>query len=433
MKKAIILIHANVYDGTFNMKLQNDVSIEIKDNKISRIGSFEVDNKSKIIDLKGKYVVPGLINLHCHLPSSGKLRHKKLGDLKKLVDFITSNKLTKKIGVFLCKSQLKASINSGITTLRCVGGISDFDTTLRDKINSGKYFGPRLIVCNNAIGVEGGHMVGTVTLPAHNEDEIRSMIDNLYSQKVDAIKLMITGGVLDGTVPGHPGQLAMSENLVKAACDHAHKYGLKVIAHVEGSEGMNVAIRCGVDSLEHTAPFDEKLAPTLKTNNGALVLTLCPARPFIDLPPEVVGYGEIAQINSSILYEGMIETYQLGKKYGINIGLGTDAGSTLVPFYDFYKELIAFSSYCDESSSYALHLGTLGNAKIAGVDSITGSIEVNKYADLLIVENDPILDLKNLGKPIMVFVRGKCIKKPKVKHLKKEDKLISQVKYKKEI
>lgn len=423
------LINANVYDGTFNMKLQKGVNIEITNNTITRIGLFPTNPKSKTIDLQGKYVVPGLINLHVHLPSSGKLRKKKLGDLTKLVNFITSNALTKQIGLALCKPQLKQTINSGVTTIRTVGGLADFDTVLRDKIAKGKLLGPRVVAANSAIGVAGGHMVGTVTNVVNSIEDIHAQIDRLANEKVDLVKIMITGGVLDGKEGGKPGRLHMSEEFVKACCDYAHEKGLKVAAHVEGIEGMNIAMKNGVDSIEHSASFDENLVDNFKQRKGAIVLTLSPARPFIDIDPEKVGYGEIAKINSQIIYDRMLDSYKLCKKHNITVGLGTDGGSTLSPHYNFYKELILFSSWCNEDNNYALHTATLTNASIMGLDDKIGSIEEGKIADLLIVENDPILNLENLGKPYMIFANGKLIKKPHVKKDKKIDELLRYVNY----
>jgi len=425
--KKITLINANIYDGTLNMQLQENACIEIIDGKISKIGNFEIDRKSKVIDLEGKYVIPGLINLHVHLPSSGKLRKKKLGDVKKLVEFVIKNKLTKAVGRLLCKKQYMDALKSGVTTLRCVGGLADLDTTIRNKINkSKKVIGPRLLVSNTAIGMEDGHMVGTVTEAIHSIDEIKASIDRLVKEDVDLIKLMITGGVLDGAIPGKPGLLAMPYEFVKFACDYAHSFNKKVAAHVEGPEGMEVAILGGVDSIEHTSEFEEHFAKEFKERNGALVLTLSPAKPFIDVPTEIAGYGEVAKINSEILVGGMKRSHDIAKKYNIDIGLGTDAGSTLSMFYDFYRELIFFANIMKESNSFALYTGTLKNAEIAGISEETGSISVGKFADLVVVNEDPIKDLHALKNPSMVFMKGQRIKSLKIKRLKKEDEILAK-------
>ena len=417
----------NVYDGTLDMKLLKGVNVEVTDETISNIGNFEIDPKSKVIDGTDKYMVPGLINLHAHLPSSGKLSKKKLGDKSKLVKFVTGNPVGRMIGNMLVKKYALMALNSGVTTVRAVGGVGALDSMLRDKINAGKLVGPRLLVCNTAIGVKGGHMDGTVARAIDSVDEIKVRINELEEQKVDLVKLMITGGVLDGKVPGHPGALKMEPKIVKACADEAHKNGLKVLAHVEGDEGMKVAIENGVDSIEHSAEFDDKLAKQLKERNGAVVITLTPAMPFIKIDPEIVGYGEIAKINSEIIVEGMKKSFAQAKKFGILAGLGNDAGSTLVPHYGFANELIVATKELNITNAEALHIGTEVNAKIAGVDNLVGTIEVGKEADFIVLEKDPIEDLHNLKYPTKVVIRGHLINNPKQKLIEDIDRLLDKI------
>lgn len=419
--------NVNVYDGTLDMKLLKGVNVEVTDEIISKIGNFEIDPKSKVIDGTDKFMVPGLINLHAHLPSSGKLTKKKLGDKSKLVKFVTGNPVGRMIGNMLVKKYALMALNSGVTTVRAVGGVGALDSMLRDKINAGKLVGPRLLVCNTAIGVKGGHMDGTVARAIESVDEIKARINELEEQKVDLVKLMITGGVLDGKEPGHPAPLRMSKEMVEEACKEAHKRGMKVCAHVESPEGMEVAITCGVDSIEHGSGFDKKLIPSMKKNKQAVVCTLSPAIPFALLKPEVHGYGEVAKINTDIVLKGIVDSAKLCLENDIMLGLGTDAGSTLTSHYNFYQELILFEKYEKVSKSFALHTATLVNAKIAGIDNETGSIEVNKKADLLIINEDPLKDLHALAKPWMVMVKGNLIRKPKVKHDKVLDSLMDPI------
>lgn len=423
MKKTVFK-NVNVYVGDEKMTLLKGVNVEVSDSFISKIGNFEIEKGVKVVDCAGKFMVPGLINLHAHLPSSGKLSKQKLGDKSKLVNFISNNPIGHFIGSLLVKKYALIALNSGVTTVRAVGGVADLDSCLRDSFNSGKTVGPRLIVCNTAIGVKGGHMDGTVARAVSSNEEVVGRIDELEHQKVDLVKLMITGGVLDGKEPGHPAPLRMSKELVELCVKEAHKRGMKVAAHVESPEGMKIAIEAGIDSIEHGSSFDEKLTKLMKKNSQALVTTLSPALPFFVIPKEVHGYGEVAEINSKIVFDGMVEASKICLKNGVLVGLGTDAGSTLTSHYNFYKELGLFVKYCGVTPAFALHTATLLNAKIAGIDKVTGSVEVNKEADLLLVNSDPLKDLNVLGKPAMVMVRGKLISKPKVKHDKVIDSLI---------
>ena len=112
----------------------------------------EVPSEYTAVDLRGGYLMPGLINLHVHIPGSGKPTRKQ-ADTKRLVKLITSNGLMRKIGMNLCASYAKMELMSGVTTIRTVGGIQDFDSRLRDQINQGKVVGPRILVGNMAISV----------------------------------------------------------------------------------------------------------------------------------------------------------------------------------------------------------------------------------------------------------------------------------------
>ena len=406
----------NLIDGTKNCKLKTNQMIEITDSKITNLGTFKVKEGSKVIDLNGKYLLPGLINMHAHLPASGKVNpNKKAADNKKLVKLICSNKLTRQIGILLSKKYAKMELFSGVTTVRTVGGVSNFDSIVRDKINKGKILGPRILTSNYAIGTPGGHMVGTVAVGASSVEEALNLVDDLAQSKVDLIKLMITGGVLDSEEIGKPARLRMQPEMVKAVCDKAHKLGFKVAAHVESGEGIKVAIENGVDSIEHGADLDENLIELLKQRHGSICCTLSPAIPFVKLDPKETGYGEVGKENGTVVFNGIVECAKKCLEAGINVGLGNDCGSPFVTHYNFYKELDYFVRFCDVSKEFAIYSATLCNAKIAGIDNITGSIEIGKDADILIVDCNPLDDLNNLSNPRIVITRGKIIHNPKNK------------------
>jgi len=128
----------------------------------------------------------------------------------------------------------------GVTTIRTVGGLGDFDTRLRDETAAGRRDGPRILAANRGISVPGGHMAGSVAIAAHSIDEALAHPERSKKEGVDLIKLMITGGVLDAKEKGVPGELKMAPEMVRAVCDRAHEMGYIVAAHVES--GVRVAL-----------------------------------------------------------------------------------------------------------------------------------------------------------------------------------------------
>lgn len=414
----IVLKNCSLLDGTKNMVLKKGVDISIENNTITEIGTVTTNSSDKIIDLANKYVMPGLINLHVHLPANGKPKNKPL-KADALAKFALSSKITRAFTLKLCQANAMQGLMSGVTTIRAVGGLDNIDTILRDKINSGKLEGPRIIASNYAIGVPNGHMVGSVARGAQTIDDAIKMIDELYSQGVDLIKLMITGGVMDAKVKGEPGRLMMQPDMIKACCDRAHSYGLKIAAHVQSPDGVKAALNNGVDSIEHGSVIDEELIKAYKENNAVMVCTISPALPMAKFKRETLGITEAVQFNSNIVYSNMISGSKTALENNIAVGLGTDTGCPYTTHYNMWRELHYYKTRVGVSPEFALYSATLNNAKILGIDHITGSIEVGKCADILVSEANPLEDFRNISQPFMVIAKGKIYKTPVIKKYEK--------------
>lgn len=414
----IVLKNCSLLDGTKNMVLKKGVDISIENNTITEIGTVTTNSGDKIIDLANKYVMPGLINLHVHLPANGKPKNKPL-KADALAKFALSSKITRAFTLKLCQANAMQGLMSGVTTIRAVGGLDNIDTILRDKINSGKLEGPRIIASNYAIGVPNGHMVGSVARGAQTIEDAIKMIDELYSQGVDLIKLMITGGVMDAKVKGEPGRLMMQPDMIKACCDRAHSYGLKIAAHVQSPDGVKAALNNGVDSIEHGSVIDEELIKAYKENNAVMVCTISPALPMAKFKRETLGITEAVQFNSNIVYSNMISGSKTALENNIAVGLGTDTGCPYTTHYNMWRELHYYKTRVGVSPEFALYSATLNNAKILGIDHITGSIEVGKCADILVSEANPLEDFRNISQPFMVIARGKIYKNPVIKKYEK--------------
>ena len=377
------------------------------------------------VDLGGRYLLPGLINLHVHLPSTGmptkkKLNYEKLAKLLKLG-------LVRAVVRGVCENDAKQQMLSGVTTIRTVGGVLDFDTTIRNKINSGKTVGPRILAADCAISVPGGHMTGSVALPAHSADETVQMVRDLDKQKPDLIKLMITGGVLDADVPGEPGVLKMPPDYVKAAADEAHRLGYPVAAHVESTEGMLVALQNGVDTLEHGGKPTPEVIGLFRSTGAALIATLSPAVPFAVMDQAVTGLSDMDLLNGKALFRNMIDCIRACLDAGIPIGLGTDTGCPFITHYDTWRELWYLWKLCGVSPAFAIHTATEQNAKLAGLDKVTGTVEPGKCADFMVVASNPLDDLTALQNPTEVICRGRLIHNPKIKRMAFVEEQLSKV------
>ena len=404
-----LLRNTTILDGSLHMQPKAGYDILVRDGRIAKIGR-DLPFSGKVIDKSGTWVIPGLINMHVHLPGSGKVGGKKVSDLKGLIKFLKSNPLTREIGIRITGSGAKTELLSGVTTLRAVGGVGDFDTKLAKRIAAGKTAGPRILAANEAICTPGGHMEGTVSAAASTVEEAVKLVEQTRDAGADFIKLMITGGVLDCKVKGHPGELKMPEEMVQACCDKAHALGLKVAAHVEGPEGIEIAARCGVDTIEHGAVLSGEALAQMKAHNAALICTLSPAVPLYLVDPAETGYGEDCQYNTAVLFKGMTAATEACLREGIPVGLGTDTGCPYVTHYDMWRELYYFTKYIKGvDSRFAIHTATQVNARILGLDSVTGTIEEGMAADLLFVKSDPLADLQALREPETVISAGRII------------------------
>ena len=410
------LINGVLLDGTRDMTPQTGKVVCVEGGKIAAVTEGPVPAGYEPVDLAGRYILPGLINLHVHLPASGKPK-KKPSDPKKLVKLITSNGLMRRVGVKLCESYARTELLSGVTTVRTVGGVADFDTIIRDRAAAGEILSPRVVASNMAVSVPGGHMAGSLAYEARTPEEAAAYVERIAAEKPDLIKLMITGGVMDAEVVGEPGVLRMEPSLVKAACDRAHGLGMKVAAHVESPEGVRVALENGVDSIEHGAKPDEEILRLLREHGAFQVATLSPAIPYALFDRSVSHATYEQQENGKVVLEGVIAMARACLENDIPVGLGTDTGCPYVTHYDMWRELCYFVKYCGVTPVFALHSATLRNARLAGIDSVTGSVEAGKAADLIVCDRDPLADLSALRSLHMVIKDGVRIEHPAVKKI----------------
>jgi len=416
-----VFTNGKILNGTKDMQVQEGQVILVENERITELLPAEEAGKRNLtafgyeeIDLQGKYILPGLINMHVHLAGNGKPQ-KKQRDNEALVKKIMSNGLTKAIAYNMVCGFAKDELYSGVTTIRTVGGLGDFDTRLRDDIAAGKKPGPRILAANEGISVPGGHMAGSVAIAADSVEEALQHLETSKAQKVDLVKLMITGGVLDAKEKGVPGELKMAPEMVKAVCDKAHTMGYMVAAHVESPEGVKAALKNGVDSIEHGAKADEEMISLFKEHNAFLCTTLSPALPYALFDRSITNASEVEQFNGNVVFEGIIDCAKAAIANDIPVVLGNDVGCPWITQYDFWRELYYFHKYVGVSNAFALYTATCRGAEMAGIGDITGTLEPGKCADMIVVEKNPLEDLRVLRNVDMVIAQGKVIRAPKVK------------------
>lgn len=408
-------INGKILSGDKDMQVKQGLVIVTEGEKITDIVK-EVPKSPdmKVVDLEGRYIMPGLINMHVHLAGNGKPQ-KKQRDNEKLVKTLMGTALSRAVAYKVVSDFARTELLSGVTTIRTVGGLGDFDTRLRDEIAAGKRVGPRILAANEGISVPGGHMAGSVAVAAHSIDEALKQLEHAENEKVDLVKLMITGGVLDAKEKGVPGELKMKPEMVKAVCDRAHAAGYKVAAHVESPEGVKVALANGVDSIEHGAKPDDEMIRLFKEKNAFLCTTISPAVPYALFDRSLTNATEVEQYNGNIVFDGIVECAKTALANDIPVVLGNDVGCPWITQYDFWRELCYFHKYTGVSNAFALYTATKRSAELAGIGDITGSIEKGKCADMIVTKDNPLDRLEALRHVDMVIARGRVIDSPKIK------------------
>lgn len=413
-----VFAHGNVFDGTLQGHLRTNQHIYVKDGRISAIvdGTQPLLPDYEVIDISNQYIMPGLINLHVHLFGSGK-PSKILGGggLQKQVITFASTKAGRKVLNKIMRSNIQNALASGVTTIRSVGDFFFSDVELRNQMQNHACIGPRLFASGPAITVPGGHGDGTFALTASTPQDLVKLVQKHKEQHVDLIKICVTGGVMDAKKKGEPGELKMNLAQTKAVCDEAHRLGYQVASHTESPEGVKVALQGGVDTIEHGSLLDEEAIQLFKEHKSSFICTLSPALPLAEFSASLTKLNDLCQFNSRVVLNNMIAGCKQALQHHIPIGLGTDASCPFVTQYNMWREIYYFAQQIGVSNAFALYTATLGNAKIIGIDHITGSIEEGKYADLIVTKKNPLENLQALEVMEYVMVEGELLRHPQVK------------------
>ena len=388
-------------------KLLTDQVIVIADDRIREVGpagSVKVPDGARIVDLSDSTVLPGLIDTHTH---------------------ITGDPTTPPyhgFGISLPRAALKGAANArvtlaaGITTIRNVGADGFTDVALRDAINDGDVPGPRMFVSGPALGITGGHCDDNLLAPefkyesegvANGVDGVRLAVRRNVKYGVDLIKYCGTGGVFSkGDTPG--GQQYTVEE-VTALIDEAHMHGRRVAVHAHGASGIKVAIRAGVDTVEHASLIDDEGIALAKKNGTFLSMDIYNTDYTQSEGPK---RGELAEFlrKDREIGETQRENFRKAVKAGVKLTFGTDAG--VYPHGDNPKQLAVMVRY-GMTPMQALQAATIVGADALGKKDDLGVIAPGHFADIIAVRGDPLADIHEMER-VWFVMKGGAVFRPEI-------------------
>ncbi|HYE54966.1 MAG TPA: amidohydrolase family protein [Chitinophagaceae bacterium] len=381
-----------------------DMSIIIEGNKISDVqkGYTNATGPDKIIDLKNRTVMPGLIDMHVHMESET--------NPNRYMETFTFNPADY---AFQSVQFSERTLMTGFTTVRDLGG-SGVNISLRNAINKGLIKGPRVITAGKSIATTGGHAdptngyrrelmgdPGPAAGVANGPDECQKAVRQRYKEGSDLIKITASGGVLSVAKSGENPQFTEAE--INAIVATAKDYGFKVAAHCHGTEAMKRAVRAGVHSIEHGTYMDDEVMQLMKQHGTYYVPTITAGRSVGDSAKKPGYYPELVTPKALAIGPKIQGTFAKAFKAGVKIAFGTDAG-----VYAHGKNWLEFV-YMVEGGMPAIETiraATLNAADLLGMTESLGSIEKGKWADIVAVEGDPTKDIQVMGKVRFVMKNG---------------------------
>ena len=405
---ASTVIYTSSYIDVINESVKEDYSITIEKNLITAIdkGFIKITKGDNLIDLRGKTLMPGLMDMHVHFGQEYQSKSKR------------PVKVERETSAILAAKHALLTLKSGFTTVRQVGDSGFVAISLRDLINGGYIKGPRIFTSGRSIATTGGHAdqtngknIESYEYPLAEDGVINGPYDaytavrQRYKDGADGIKLTVTGGVLSVAKSGDNPQFTIEE--IDAVVSAAKDYGMWVAVHAHGSEGMKRAVLAGVDSVEHGTYMTEEVMDLMIKNNTYYVPTIS-AGEFVAEKSLIDNYfPDIVRPKAASVGPQIGSTFSIASKRGVKIAFGTDAG--VQPHGTNWKEFYYMVKY-GMSEMKAIKAATINTAELLNIDSSLGSIEVGKIADLVAVNNSPLKDISIMKDVAFVMKEGEVIK-----------------------
>ena len=374
--------------------------IVVRDGLVESVNPGQPPADGRVIELGDRTLMPGLIDMHTHVT----------------MDYFTDGFW---VTAFVVESAVdwsvrgakfaRETLDAGFTTVRDLGAWPGFpDVALMKAIQRGDVPGPDIWPAGHAISITGGHCDVTGFAPgimelgpkhgiADGVDEVMKAVRYQAKHGVRVIKVCATGGVLSFSQNAEVGALQYSLEELEAIVREAHKLGLKVAAHAHGTEGINTAIRAGVDSIEHGSILSDESIDLMKERGTYLVAQAHLNE--VELPPET---PESVREKNDYLKPLVINSIKSAYAAGVNMALGTDSG--VFPHGESGREFAALVGYGIEPAD-ALQMATVRAADLLGVDD-RGVIAPGKRADIIAVNGNPLQDISTMQNVQFVMRRG---------------------------
>ena len=404
--KPTLVIHAGTLLAIPGQQPMTQQSIIVSGNRIVSVvdGYIEVEPEVQFLDLKDKFVLPGLIDMHVHLTS-------EISPTSRTDALFVTTSMKALRGVYYAGKTLRA----GFTTVRDLGAEPEAIYALRDSIRDGYVIGPRIFSAGSALAATGGHGdidgVKAELLELWTPDTIcdgpydcRRATREAIKFGADWIKITATGGVLSATATGLEQQ--MTDGELKEIVDTAHALGVKVAAHAHGTNGINAALRAGVDSIDHGTFLDQESIRLFKQTGAYLIPTLLPGakipltmegNPFFtdDIKAKANAAAEASQRNIKAAYDA-----------GVKIAFGTD--SAVTPHGQNAEEFTLMVAAGIKEMD-AIYFATIAAAELLSQSANLGTIEAGKLADIIATDASPLLNISELEHVDVVIKDGKII------------------------